>query len=168
MWETLRAQEFASIGAVFSAAFAWLIGGVDLGMFRGTHNPTLGLCLLLLYWFAMSMVRLPSSGVACFGKLPASFDTFPGCVHSGWTDTCSTHDGTCIIAVTRCAVVLINECFAGAAELPHRHHGGRLRPGESWVHHEDPMRIAMPITMHPCQNWNSINSACLKCLVHTN
>ena len=86
MWETLRAQEFASIGAVFSAAFAWLIGGVDLGMFRGTHNPTLGLCLLLLYWFAMSMVRLPSSGVACLeSSLPRLTPSLVACIAAGLT-----------------------------------------------------------------------------------
>ena len=38
--------------------FMWLTGGMDIHFFLGTRNPRIGLALLLLYWFVMSMVLL--------------------------------------------------------------------------------------------------------------
>lgn len=51
-------QEFRTVGSSLVTVFNWLMGGVDLKIFNGTHNPEIGLVLLLLYWFAMSMVLL--------------------------------------------------------------------------------------------------------------
>jgi hypothetical protein len=51
-------QEFRTIGSSMVTVFNWLMGGVDLTVFSGTHNPQIGLVLLLLYWFTMSMVLL--------------------------------------------------------------------------------------------------------------
>lgn len=52
------AQEFRDVGSSLVTVFNWLNGGVDLKIFSGSHNPTIGVLLLLLYWFTMSMVLL--------------------------------------------------------------------------------------------------------------
>ncbi len=51
-------QQFRSIGSSLVTVFDWLNGGVDLTIFNGTHNPEIGLAMLLVYWFTMSMVLL--------------------------------------------------------------------------------------------------------------
>ena len=51
-------QAFRDIGSSLVTVFDWLMGGVDLTVFAGTHNPEIGLALLLVYWFTMSMVLL--------------------------------------------------------------------------------------------------------------
>ncbi len=51
-------QQFRTIGSSLVTVFNWLMGGVDLTIFNGTHNPEIGLALLLVYWFTMSMVLL--------------------------------------------------------------------------------------------------------------
>ncbi len=51
-------QQFRSIGSSLVTVFDWLNGSVDLKIFNDTHNPEIGLALLLVYWFTMSMVLL--------------------------------------------------------------------------------------------------------------
>ena len=51
-------QAFRDIGSSLVTVFNWLMGGVDLTIFAGTHNPQIGLAMLLVYWFTMSMVLL--------------------------------------------------------------------------------------------------------------
>ena len=46
------------MGASVMTTFMWLTGGMDIHFFLGTRNPRIGLALLLLYWFVMSMVLL--------------------------------------------------------------------------------------------------------------
>ena len=48
----MRAQQFRSIGSSFTTCFDWLMGGVDFTIFQDTHNPQVGVILLLLYWWA--------------------------------------------------------------------------------------------------------------------
>lgn len=45
------AQQFRTIGASFTTTFDWLMGGVDFTIFKDTHNPQVGVVLLLLYWW---------------------------------------------------------------------------------------------------------------------
>ena len=47
---TAHSQQFRSIGASFTTCFDWLMGGVDFTIFQDTHNPQVGVILLLLYW----------------------------------------------------------------------------------------------------------------------
>ncbi len=47
MWSV---QQFRTIGSSFTTCFDWLMGGVDFTIFQGTHNPQVGIILLLLYW----------------------------------------------------------------------------------------------------------------------
>ena len=48
----MYAQQFRTVGASFTTCFDWLMGGVDFTIFQGTHNPQVGIILLLLYWCA--------------------------------------------------------------------------------------------------------------------
>ena len=43
-------QQFRTIGSSFTTCFDWLMGGVDFTIFQDTHNPQVGVVLLLLYW----------------------------------------------------------------------------------------------------------------------
>ncbi|CAL8463844.1 g3378 [Coccomyxa elongata] len=53
-----KKEQFRTIGSSLVTVFNWLMGGVDLTIFNGTHNPEIGLAMLLVYWFTMSMVLL--------------------------------------------------------------------------------------------------------------
>lgn len=46
----IRVQQFRTVGASFTTCFDWLMGGVDFTIFQDTHNPQVGIILLLLYW----------------------------------------------------------------------------------------------------------------------
>lgn len=48
----MSVQQFRTIGSSFTTCFDWLMGGVDFTIFKDTHNPQVGVVLLLLYWCA--------------------------------------------------------------------------------------------------------------------
>ncbi len=49
-WLSVVLQQFRTIGSSFTTCFDWLMGGVDFTIFQDTHNPQVGVVLLLLYW----------------------------------------------------------------------------------------------------------------------
>ena len=60
----MRAQQFRSIGSSFTTCFDWLMGGVDFTIFQDTHNPQVGVILLLLYWCVLPETMLAPTGRA--------------------------------------------------------------------------------------------------------
>lgn len=51
-------QQFSNILHAFVTLFSIMLGGTDLDLFYNSHNPIIGIILLLLFVFTMSMVLL--------------------------------------------------------------------------------------------------------------
>ncbi len=51
-------QQFRSIGSSFTTCFDWLMGGVDFTIFQDTHNPQVGVILLLLLLVGVHLTSL--------------------------------------------------------------------------------------------------------------
>lgn len=51
-------QQFSNILHAFVTLFSIMLGGTDLDLFYNSHNPIIGVLLLLLFVFTMSMVLL--------------------------------------------------------------------------------------------------------------
>ena len=51
-------QQFNNILHAFVTLFSIMLGGTDLDLFYNSHNPIIGIILLLLFVFTMSMVLL--------------------------------------------------------------------------------------------------------------